>query len=530
MSGNNERYENERGTSSWAFTWASIKSNKRKNKKTKKIFLHRIIKLNKRKNKKNKENFLVSHGKEKEKANRERKRKKEKGKEKSMKHRCPDSSVLFIPPFSPSIVYTIRHKIPQMPSVKQFFTGMSDSGKHTSISKRNKKLFLLVFSSVLLIAAVVGIVAGVHSRKSSTNDVGLTAGHAVLKSACSSTRYPDLCYSAIATVPGASKKVTSQKDVIAVSLNITVTAVEHNYFTIEKLLDFKNLTKREKAALHDCLETIDETLDELHVAMDDLDEYPDKKSLTQHADDLKTLMSAAMTNQETCLDGFSHDDADKHVREVLLKGQRHVEHMCSNALAMIKNMTDTDIAREREAMNRKLMEERDESGWPKWLSAGDRRLLQSSSVTPDVVVAADGSGDYKTVSAAVAAAPEKSSKRYIIGIKAGVYKENVEVGKKKTNIMFLGDGRSNTIITGSKNVVDGSTTFNSATVGKFPSLSLFQNSPSTRILRFISRTTPLQLILEIITIEQAREKDKGPLALSSVSKPTCVCQSIFPHS
>ncbi|KAL6335381.1 hypothetical protein AAG906_029624 [Vitis piasezkii] len=381
-----------------------------------------------------------------------------------MKHRCPDSSVLFIPPFSPSIVYTIRHKIPQMPSVKQFFTGMSDSGKHTSISKRNKKLFLLVFSSVLLIAAVVGIVAGVHSRKSSTNDVGLTAGHAVLKSACSSTRYPDLCYSAIATVPGASKKVTSQKDVIAVSLNITVTAVEHNYFTIEKLLDFKNLTKREKAALHDCLETIDETLDELHVAMDDLDEYPDKKSLTQHADDLKTLMSAAMTNQETCLDGFSHDDADKHVREVLLKGQRHVEHMCSNALAMIKNMTDTDIAREREAMNRKLMEERDESGWPKWLSAGDRRLLQSSSVTPDVVVAADGSGDYKTVSAAVAAAPEKSSKRYIIGIKAGVYKENVEVGKKKTNIMFLGDGRSNTIITGSKNVVDGSTTFNSATV------------------------------------------------------------------
>ena len=77
MSGNNEGYENERGTSSWAFTWASIKSNKRKNKKTKKIFLHRIIKLNKRKNKKNKENFLVSHGKEKEKANRERKRKKE---------------------------------------------------------------------------------------------------------------------------------------------------------------------------------------------------------------------------------------------------------------------------------------------------------------------------------------------------------------------------------------------------------------------------------------------------------------------
>jgi pectinesterase len=56
-----------------------------------------------------------------------------------------------------------------------------------------------------------------------------------------------------------------------------------------------------------------------------------------------------------------------------------------------------------------------------------------------------------------------------------VYKENVDVPKKVTNIMFLGDGRTNTIITGSRNVVDGSTTFHSATVGKFffTSLSFF---------------------------------------------------------
>ena len=76
----------------------------------------------------------------------------------------------------------------------------------------------------------------------------------------------------------------------------------------------------------------------------------------------------------------------------------HVEHMCSNALAMIKNMTDTDIAIQRMKMqNRKLKEEDDSVDecikWPEWLSAGDRRLLQSSSLTPNVVVAADGSVD-----------------------------------------------------------------------------------------------------------------------------------------
>ncbi|KAJ8553202.1 hypothetical protein K7X08_023880 [Anisodus acutangulus] len=359
-----------------------------------------------------------------------------------------------------------------MTRVKEFFAGVLDSGKNIDFSKRKKKLYLAIVASVLLVAAVIGVVAGVKSRSNKSDDHAdiqaiSSAAHAIVKSACSNTLHPELCYSSIVNVTGFSKKVTSQKDVIELSLNITVKAVRHNFYAVKKLIKTrKGLTTREKYALHDCLETMDETLDELHTAVADLELYPNKKSLKAHADDLKTLISSAITNQETCLDGFSHDDADKKVRKVLLKGQKHVEKMCSNALAMICNMTDTDIANEMKLTgstnNRKLIEDNGE--WPEWLSAGDRRLLQSSTVTPDVVVAADGSGNFKTVSEAVAKAPEQSSKRYVIRIKAGVYRENVEVPKKKTNIMFMGDGRSNTIITASRNVQDGSTTFHSATV------------------------------------------------------------------
>ncbi|KAJ6704140.1 PECTINESTERASE [Salix viminalis] len=316
---------------------------------------------------------------------------------------------------------------------KRNLTGISDSGKHISIFKKNKKLFLVVFAFL-----VTGYCYNCH------------------------------CHRTVAAVPGATSNLASQKDVIELSINLTAKAVQHNFFTVEKLMATKKLTKREKIALHDCLENIDETLDELHEALEDLNEYPKKKSLTKHADDLKTLLSSAITNQVTCLDGFSHDKADKKVRKALLKGQIHAEKMCCNVLAMIKNMTDTDVADELKTTSRKLAQEKDgdESGWPEWMSVADRRLLQSSSVTPDVVVAADGSGNYKTVSAAVAAAPKKSSKRYIIRIKAGVYRENVDVTKEMTNIMFMGDGRKTTIITASRNVVDGSTTFNSATVGE----------------------------------------------------------------
>nr|CAC01624.1 putative pectin methylesterase [Populus tremula x Populus tremuloides] len=345
---------------------------------------------------------------------------------------------------------------------KHPLTGISDSGNHISILKKNKRLLLASFAALFLVATIAAVVAGVNSHKNGENE----GAHAVLKSACSSTLYPELCYSAIATVPGVTGNLASLKDVIELSINLTTKTVQQNYFTVEKLIAKTKLTKREKTALHDCLETIDETLDELHEAQVDISGYPNKKSLKEQADNLITLLSSAITNQETCLDGFSHDGADKKVRKALLKGQTHVEKMCSNALAMIKNMTDTDIANELQNTNRKLKEEKEgnERVWPEWMSVADRRLLQSSSVTPNVVVAADGSGDYKTVSEAVAAAPKKSSKRYIIQIKAGVYRENVEVPKDKHNIMFLGDGRKTTIITASRNVVDGSTTFKSATV------------------------------------------------------------------
>ncbi|CDY33229.1 BnaC01g37020D [Brassica napus] len=326
--------------------------------------------------------------------------------------------------------------------------------------KKNKKLVLLSAAvALLLVAAVTGIAAGASKANGNTKRPLSPSSHAVLRSACSSTLYPELCVSAVAISGGV--KLTSQKDVIEASLNLTTTAVEHNYFTVKKLIkNKKGLTPREKTALHDCLETIDETLDELHETLEDLQMYPNKKTLREHAGDLKTLISSAITNQETCLDGFSHDDADKKVRNFLLKGQ----HMCSNALAMIKNMTDTDIANFELKAKLSSNNQLDAEGWPTWLSAGDRRLLQGSSVRADATVAANGSGKFKTIAAAVAAAPDNSKRRYVIHIKAGVYRENVEVSKKKKNIMFMGDGRTRTIITGNRNVVDGSTTFHSATV------------------------------------------------------------------
>lgn len=104
--------------------------------------------------------------------------------------------------------------------------------------------------------------------------------------------------------------------------------------------------------------------------------------------------------------------------------------------------------------------------FPTWLSKKDRQLLTStSSVTPDSVVALDGSGNHKSIQTAIDEAPTNSSKRYVIRIKAGIYVEQVKVPRDKTNVTLLGDGAGMTIITGNRSVaVDQTSTIFTATV------------------------------------------------------------------
>jgi pectinesterase len=304
-----------------------------------------------------------------------------------------------------------------------------------SISKKKKKLILAIFASFLLVATIIAIVTGVNPKKNSTrNDA---ADYAKLV------------------------KSTFQKNDFLLQVNRSIDAAQSNKVALsKKLAKSMKLDVRQRTAINDCWENNDRVVTDLKKVFGNV-----KVDTTNADQDLNTKFASCMTGVNSCLDGFSHSKQDKKVREAL-SDLIDVRGNCTKALEMIKSKPTADTATELKTTNRKLKEDNDSNeGGAEWLSVTDRRLFQLSSLTPDVVVAADGSGNYKTVSAAVAAAPKYSSKRYIIRIKAGVYRENVEVPKEKSNIMFLGDGRKTTIITGSRNVVGGSTTYHSATVG-----------------------------------------------------------------
>jgi pectinesterase len=69
---------------------------------------------------------------------------------------------------------------------------------------------------------------------------------------------------------------------------------------------------------------------------------------------------------------------------------------------------------------------------------------------PDAVVAADGSGQYRSLQAAIMAAPARprAEPRWHIHVKAGVYEERLYVQRERGHIRVTGEGIDRTVVTG----------------------------------------------------------------------------------
>ncbi|WOL01744.1 bidirectional sugar transporter SWEET14 [Canna indica] len=130
-------------------------------------------------------------------------------------------------------------------------------------------------------------------------------------------------------------------------------------------------------------------------------------------DDLKVWLSAAVTYQETCLDGFQNTSGDAAAS--MTKALNSSSMLTSNTLAIVDQMSTVLTSFQLPSLSRRLLAENEVSDrreFPEWFHHERRRLLALSpqEMKPDATVAQDGSGNYKTISEAIAVAPEKSNK------------------------------------------------------------------------------------------------------------------------
>ncbi|KAJ1268683.1 hypothetical protein BS78_07G153500 [Paspalum vaginatum] len=236
---------------------------------------------------------------------------------------------------------------------------------------------------------------------------------------------------------------------------------------------------RLSSAVADCLDLLDLSSDELSWSMS-ATSSPDYATAGAGAggarlgtgdarSDLRSWLSGALGNQDTCKEGL--DQTGSVLGSLVAAGLESVTSLLADGLGQVAAAADAIAPSSSSPPSRSGLGAAADKprGHPlRWLRARERRLLEMpvgpGGLAVDAVVAQDGSGNYSTVTAAVEAAPAESGARHVIYVKKGVYRETVDVKKKKWNLMLVGDGMGATVISGHRSYVDGYTTYRSATV------------------------------------------------------------------
>ncbi|KAJ1383459.1 Pectinesterase, catalytic [Sesbania bispinosa] len=344
--------------------------------------------------------------------------------------------------------------------------------------QKKKRIAIIGVSTFLLVGMVVAITIGVNVSQGDSNDskntdkARIAATAKAVRSFCNPTDYRKECEESLMET---TLNTTDPRELIKIAFNITIRKIGSG---LKKTDIWHEVEKdpRAKMALETCKQLMDLSIEEFKRSLERIGTF-DLNNLDNILTNLKVWLSGAVTYQDTCLDGFENTTSDVGVKMKNLLTS--TMHMTSNALAIIIDLEtaflDMNLSTERRsAIEEYSVEDEchhdDTDQLPSWVDdchgVGVRRLLHDNphKLKPNLVVAKDGSGKYKSISKALKKVPKNNNKPFVIYIKEGVYREYLEITKKMTHVVFVGDGGNRTRISGNKNFIDGINTYRTPTV------------------------------------------------------------------
>ncbi|CAK8572490.1 unnamed protein product [Lathyrus sativus] len=332
---------------------------------------------------------------------------------------------------------------------------------------KGRRITIIGVSSLLLVVMVVAFMVGTNSSHNNhENNIehnkknGVASTMKAVQSICKPTDFKQECVESL-YAEAEARNVTDPKELIKIAFNVTINKIGEKLKETDLIHEVEK-DPRSKDALDTCKNLMNLSIGELLRSLDGIGSL-DLNDIDQILMNLKVWLSGAVTYIDTCLDGFENTSTDGGIKmkELLTSSM----HMSSNALAIISDFADaishwnaTKIA------GRRLL--RDSKSTPSWVEHHNLVDVNTNTLKqiPNVTVALDGSGDFKSINEALMKVPVKSKKAFVIYIKEGVYREYIEVTKHMTHVVFVGDGGQKTRITGNKNFIDGINTYNTATV------------------------------------------------------------------
>lgn len=188
---------------------------------------------------------------------------------------------------------------------------------------------LAVFLTLVIGSLVAALICDSITESDEPDESSQLASNSAesLKAVCAVTRYPDSCFSSISPL----NSPPSNNPFRFFNLSLHASALQ--------VSGLKNLLTDSKAepAMKDCAELFDDATSQLGRSAESLCVGRGEKVFTEmKISDLQTWISAAMTDQETCLDGLE-EAGSTAVGEFKMRVQKSQEYM-SNTLAILSNI------------------------------------------------------------------------------------------------------------------------------------------------------------------------------------------------
>jgi pectinesterase inhibitor-like protein len=93
---------------------------------------------------------------------------------------------------------------------------------------------------------------------------------------------------------------------------------------------------REVSAMKDCVEESGDAVNELGKSMDEMS-HARQSNFQSMIDDVQTWVSAALTDESTCSDGFAGNAMNGNLKTAVRGRIVNIAQLTSNALALINN-------------------------------------------------------------------------------------------------------------------------------------------------------------------------------------------------
>lgn len=185
----------------------------------------------------------------------------------------------------------------------------------------------------LLICALVG--AFIHAPAPPPSVPSNSADS--LKIVCAVTQHPGSCFDSISSLNRSTGSKPDPEQFLNLSLQATVKELT-NVSSLPKTLISKVNDQGTVSALKDCISLFNDALSQLNESAELLNVVgPGESALTEmKVKNMQTWISAAMTDQDTCLEGLD-EMGSPLLGEVKARVQNAKEYM-SNTLAILSNM------------------------------------------------------------------------------------------------------------------------------------------------------------------------------------------------